>query len=209
MGLVAYRCAPRAWSPVGNGGGADNGTSRAEENVVIRRLLAVLIVCWLVGLSWFALALPGPSQAAQTDAIVVLTGGPGRFKRALQVLAAGRAKRLLVSGVDPVVRRSEFEAVQGVPPHLSHCCIDLGKDATDTVTNAQEAVQWIEKYKFRSVRLITTNWHMRRAQFELERSLPQGVQLVIDAVESEPSMTTLVVEYNKYISRRFAALLGY
>ncbi len=175
---------------------------------MIKRLIAFILIGWLIGLGWFAFSLPGPSRAAQTDAIVVLTGGPGRFKRALQVLAAGRAKRLLVSGVDPIVRRSEFEAVQGVPPHLSGCCIDLGKDATDTVSNAQEAVAWIKANRFTSIRLITTDWHMRRALFEVKRALPDHFILVADAVESEPSLSTLLVEYNKYIFRRLAVLFG-
>jgi uncharacterized SAM-binding protein YcdF (DUF218 family) len=175
---------------------------------MIRRFLALVFFAWLAGLGWFALTLPTPSREAQTDAIVVLTGGKGRFKRGLEVLAAGRAQRMLVSGVDPVVRRKEFEAVQGVPPRLSECCIDLGKEATDTITNAQEAIAWIKARQFRSVRLITTNWHMPRARFELERGLPSGITLVIDAVESEPSMTTLIVEYNKYIWRHVTVLFG-
>jgi uncharacterized SAM-binding protein YcdF (DUF218 family) len=173
-----------------------------------RRVIALIIIAWLGGLALFALILPGPSSTAQTDGIVVLTGGKGRFKRGLEVLAAGRAKRMLVSGVDPVVRRREFEAVQGVPPHLSQCCIDLGKEATDTVSNAQEAAAWVRQFGFKSVRLITTNWHMRRAEFELRHALAPDVIIEIDAVESEPSLVTLMTEYNKYLVRRVTVAFG-
>jgi uncharacterized SAM-binding protein YcdF (DUF218 family) len=175
---------------------------------VIKRFIAAIIILWLLGLGVFAFALPQPSTLARTDGIVVLTGGKGRFMRGLEVLAAGRAKRMLVSGVDPVVRRREFEAVQGVPPHLSNCCIDLGKEATDTISNAQEAAAWVQRNRYTSVRLITTDWHMRRAAFELQRYLPPNVQLEIDAVESEPGLITLTTEYNKYLARRTAVFLG-
>jgi uncharacterized SAM-binding protein YcdF (DUF218 family) len=175
---------------------------------VIRRTLAALFAVWLLGLVWFAVTLPGPSDVASTDAIIVLTGGKGRFQRGLEVLAAGRAKRMLVSGVDPVVRRREFEAVQGVPPHLSQCCIDLGKEATDTITNAEEAKVWIKRYQFKSVRLVTTDWHMRRAAFEMRRGFDPSIFVVIDAVKGNPGLVTLAVEYNKYLSRRVAVLFG-
>jgi uncharacterized SAM-binding protein YcdF (DUF218 family) len=175
---------------------------------MIRRTIGALVAAWLLGLVWFAVTLPGPSNVAYTDAIVVLTGGKGRFQRGLEVLAAGRAKRMLVSGVDPVVRRREFEAVQGVPPHLSQCCIDLGKDATDTITNAEEATVWLKRYQFKSVRLVTTDWHMRRAVFEMSRILDPKTSVVIDAVKGSPGLVTLMVEYNKYLSRRIAVLFG-
>jgi uncharacterized SAM-binding protein YcdF (DUF218 family) len=175
---------------------------------MIRRTLAALFAVWLLGFAWFAVTLPGPSDVASTDAIIVLTGGKGRFQRGLEVLAAGRAKRMLVSGVDPVVRRREFEAVQGVPPHLSQCCIDLGKEATDTITNAEEAQVWIKRYQFKSVRLVTTDWHMRRAAFEMRRGLDASIYVVIDAVKGNPGLITLGVEYNKYLSRRVAVLFG-
>ena len=59
-----------------------------------------------------------------------------------------------------------------------------------------------------SVRLVTTDWHMPRARFEIARQLPDGVKLVGDAVESNPRFTQLFTEYNKYLLRRFAVVLG-
>jgi uncharacterized SAM-binding protein YcdF (DUF218 family) len=168
----------------------------------------LIAVVWLLGLAWFAIFLPGPSNVARTDAIVVLTGGPGRFKRGLAVLAAGRAQRLLVSGVDRSVKRVEFDVAQRVPPQLSACCIDLGKDAVDTVSNAQEAAGWMHRHKFRSVRLITTDWHMRRARFELGRAMGNDAVIVSDAVPSQPDLLTLFVEYNKLLARLVSVAFG-
>jgi uncharacterized SAM-binding protein YcdF (DUF218 family) len=175
---------------------------------VIRRIVSLIVIVWLLGLAWFAIFLPGPSDVARTDAIVVLTGAPGRFKRGLAVLAAGRAQRLLVSGVDRSVKRIEFDAAQHVPPQLSACCIDLGKDAVDTISNAREAAEWAQRRKFKSVRLITTDWHMRRAQFEFHRALGNDVMIASDAVPSQPNLVTLFIEYNKLLARFVSVAFG-
>ena len=175
---------------------------------MIRRLLSLAVIVWLLGFAVFAVTLPGPADPSTTDGIIVLTGGKGRIERGLALLEQGDAKRMLVSGVDPSVRAGELVAVQGAPPHLFACCVDLGKDAIDTRTNAQESARWVRRYKFASVRLVTTDWHMPRARFELTRELGDGVAVTSDAVDSAPGLGILVREYNKYWLRRFAALLG-
>ena len=175
---------------------------------MIRRMASFLVLCWLVGLAWFAIFLPGPSAPVRTDAIIVLTGGPGRLRHGIVLLETKQAERLLVSGVDRSVKRTEFDLAQNVPPYLSACCIDLGKDAVDTVTNARESANWIRKHKFRSVRLVTTDWHMRRARFELERALGDDATVVGDAVKSAPGLDTLLREYNKLLARHVSVLVG-
>lgn len=174
---------------------------------MIGRLIALGLLVWSIGFVVFGVTLPDPSTVARTDGIVVLTGGPGRVQRGLQVLAADRAKRMLVSGVDPVVRDVEFDAVQAVPARLSACCIDLGKQAKDTVTNATEAADWAKRNRIRSVRLVTSDWHMRRAALEFDRAFGADVLVVEDAVETAPGLVTLFVEYNKYLARRVMMVL--
>jgi uncharacterized SAM-binding protein YcdF (DUF218 family) len=175
---------------------------------VIRRVLALLLIFWVFGLIAFAVSLPGRSKATKTDGIVVLTGAPGRFKRGLELLEAGRAKRMLVSGVHSDVRPGEFVIAQNVPDRLIKCCIDLGKEAIDTVSNAEETAAW-KKNKYRSIRLVTTDWHMPRAKFELARALKGEALIVPEGVRSQPGFATLFKEYNKYLARRIAVLLGF
>ncbi|MFM7029343.1 MAG: YdcF family protein [Chakrabartia sp.] len=176
---------------------------------MIRRLFAFAFLAWLLGLIWFAVFLPRPAPSGvRTDAVVVLTGAPGRFQRGLDVLKAHRAERLLVSGVDPSVRRAELDQVMGVPRPLSRCCIDLDKASVDTISNARETARWITAHHYSSVRLVTSDWHMRRARLELEHSLPGKVRIVSDAVPSEVSLTQLFKEYNKLLARVIALELG-
>lgn len=175
---------------------------------MIRRLISLALIVWLLGLAWFVVSLPRPAADTTTDAIVVLTGGKGRIERGIALLKAGKAKRMLVSGVDPSVRPRELAAVQNVPPALFECCIDLGKQAVDTRSNAEETARWISQRDFRTVRLVTTDWHMPRARFELKRALAGRAEIVPDAVNSAPSLAVLFREYNKLLARRVAALIG-
>lgn len=175
---------------------------------MIRRALALLFVFWFLGLVWFAMFLPGPADAGKTDAVVVLTGGAGRFERGLDTLKAGQADRMLVSGVDPTVRRAEFEVLRNVPPKISRCCIDLDKASVDTISNARETARWIKGRNYRSVRLVTSDWHMRRAKMELDHVVGPGVRVVGDAVRSNPSLTQLFKEYNKLVARFLALEIG-
>lgn len=173
---------------------------------MIRRILSLMLILWALGFAWFAIDLPQPAHDENTDAIVVLTGGPGRIERGVAVLEAHQAQRMLVSGVDRRVTladiQSTFHAPVGV---LSQ--IDLGRSAVDTRSNALETKRWIAAHKYKSIRLITTDWHMRRARFELRQVL-SDVTVVPDAVKSEPDLMGLLREYHKYLFRRGAALIG-
>lgn len=175
---------------------------------MIRRLLSLILLAWLLGFVWFAVLLPQPQDGGRTDAVLVLTGGEGRIDRGLEALEKGWAHDMLVSGVDREVRPQEFEAEYAVPPKLMRCCVTLGFDSVDTRSNAREAARWIASNRITSVRLVTTDWHMRRAAYDLQRMMPPDVVLIRDAVPSRPSFRTLFLEYNKMLARRFARLWG-
>jgi uncharacterized SAM-binding protein YcdF (DUF218 family) len=174
---------------------------------VIRRILSLLILAYAFGYALFVVLLPGPGDNRATDAIVVLTGGAGRIDRGLELLEKGRARRMLISGVDRSVRPIELAVHSGRDQALFECCIDLGRESVDTRSNAEETARWLAKHKFRTVRLVTTDWHMARARFELSRRTGD-VDVLGDAIDSEPSFRQLFAEYNKYLLRRVAAPLG-
>lgn len=173
---------------------------------MIRRALSLLFLVWAIGFLWFVVALPKPADGARTDAVIVPTGGPGRIARGLAVLDRGLARRMLVSGVDPEVRPNEFAVQFGVRPRTMACCVTLGYAAVDTRSNASETAKWVAQNEVRSLRLVTTDWHMRRAAGELDRTLPASVTVVRDAVPSQPDLSTLFLEYHKLIASRAAGL---
>lgn len=175
---------------------------------MIARLFAMILLAWMLGFGWFALLLPQPLDGRTTDAIVVLTGGAGRIDRGLDLMRDGAAKRMFISGVERSVRPAELAERYHAKLALFTCCITLGREAIDTRSNGIETAHWLDRRGYDTVRLITSDWHMRRAAFELRQALPPDIILFYDAVPGNPSLTMLFKEYNKYLLRRAAALIG-
>jgi uncharacterized SAM-binding protein YcdF (DUF218 family) len=173
---------------------------------VIRRFLGGLVTLWAFGFLWFALFLPQPAEPAPSDAIIVPTGGGGRIERGLELLRLRQSTHLLVTGVDPEVKPHEFAAEYKVSQRTMACCVTLDFAAVDTRSNARESAAWVAAGKYKRLRLVTTDWHIRRAAFELGRALPADVEVIEDAVPSKPSFDTLFLEYHKLIAAMLASL---
>jgi uncharacterized SAM-binding protein YcdF (DUF218 family) len=173
---------------------------------MIARATSLLLLLYALGFVFFAFTLGKPARAGArpTDAAVVLTGGSGRIEHAVDVVRQRKAKRLLVAGTDPAVTKADIALRLGRDRRIVACCVDLGSESVDTRSNAEEAARWLNGRGYKSVRLITSDWHMRRAAYEFRRVLKDRVKVVTDGVRSEPSFLTLFGEYNKYVLRRLA-----
>lgn len=177
---------------------------------MIWRLISALTLLYGLGFVLFGLTLGQPAGpgAGKTDGVVVLTGGDGRLEQGVQVLEDGKAKRLLVAGADPAVRKRDIARRVPGSGRLVKCCVDLGSESVDTRSNAVEAQAWLEARHFKSYRLITSDWHMRRAAFEFDRQIGSKMTRIDDAVRSEPRFRTIFMEYNKYLLRRLGLMVG-
>lgn len=175
---------------------------------MITRFIAMLFLIWALGFMLFAATLPQPAGKVKTDAVVVLTGGAGRIPHGLEVLEDGLAEQLLVTGVDPEVTPDEFAAEYGVRHRQMRCCVTLGFTARDTRGNASETAEWLEGRDITTLRLVTTDWHMRRAATELARTLPAHITVIRDAVPSGIKLGTLFLEYNKLLASWLAAQIN-
>ncbi|WP_310496765.1 YdcF family protein [Sandarakinorhabdus sp.] len=175
---------------------------------VLVRIAAVLLLGWIGGFVWFSQTLPGPAPLAlKTDAVVVLTGGAGRLQRGLQVLEARAARRMLVSGVGRDTTRRQLALAAGIAKKRLDTT-DLGYEAVDTRSNAEETARWVAKNDFRIIRLVTSSGHMRRSMLELTRVLPPAVEVVPDGVPVPPQLSSIASEYSKYLLRRVALASG-
>jgi len=175
---------------------------------MIARFVSFLLILYMLGFVLFAVTLGKPaSESVHTDAAVVLTGGSGRIERGIEVVRARQAGRLLIAGADPSVTKADLARhIPGSGPTL-RCCVDLGSESVDTRSNAEEAQRWLVKGRYKSLRLITSDWHMRRAQYEFRKVLGQRYTIIADGVPTEPSFLTLFGEYNKFALRRVAVWL--
>lgn len=108
-----------------------------------------------------------PPLDPRADAIVVLTGGYQRIDQAVELLQKGAGKRLLISGVHPTTTPKQIRRMTQASPELFTCCVDVGYDALDTIGNAQEASNWIHQRGYKSVLVVTNNYHMPRSLAEL------------------------------------------
>lgn len=178
----------------------------------LRWLALALIVLWLGGLGWFvtsSLLLRG-DPSTPTDAIVVLTGGRLRLETGLVLFAAGGAKKLFISGVNQRVDRTELLRPFGPAADRAACCIVLGHAADNTLGNAQETAAWMGQEDYRSLRLVTSWYHMQRSLLEFGRAMPDIAIVAhpVFAQRLEPerwwswygAAELIIGEYHKYMA---------
>jgi uncharacterized SAM-binding protein YcdF (DUF218 family) len=179
---------------------------------VIIAVLAITFVAVVAGFAGFISQLRGteakPSRTA--DGIVVLTGGSSRVSDAMELLADGYGKRLLISGVHPTNAASDISRSLTDNQSLLSCCVDLDRSAVNTRSNAAETRRWARERGFKSLIVVTSNYHMPRAIVELSHAMPDitliPFAVVGDKWREEPWWTNgattrlLLSEYVKYVA---------
>ena len=153
---------------------------------LLRSLLfatVLLIALFAIGFVLFANSIERAqnNDDVRADGIVVLTGGEARIDRAVNLLAEGRAKRLLISGVHPSTTTGQLQKRNPKSGPLFRCCIDLDKQALNTSGNADETQVWAQRQDFDSLIVVTSSYHMPRTLLELRRAMPD-VDLIPYAV---------------------------
>jgi uncharacterized SAM-binding protein YcdF (DUF218 family) len=143
------------------------------------------------------------------DGIVVLTGGDSRVTDALELLASGRGKRLLITGVNTGTTTTDIARHTVDYTKWLGCCVDLDYAALNTFGNAVQARRWALEHGFTSLIVVTSAYHMPRALAELAHQLPDATLIpypvVSDRLRIEPwwsngTTTRLVLsEYLKYL----------
>jgi uncharacterized SAM-binding protein YcdF (DUF218 family) len=185
---------------------------RSWLRATIVAVLAIVFVIAAIGFVGFLSQLRGAEikPASHADGIVVLTGGSSRVSDAMELLAGGYGKRQLISGVHPTNAASDISRSLPDNQSLLSCCVDLDRSAVNTRSNAAETRRWARDRGFKSLIVVTSNYHMPRAIVELSHAMP-GVALIPFAVvgdkwRDEPWWTNgatlrlLLSEYVKYVA---------
>jgi uncharacterized SAM-binding protein YcdF (DUF218 family) len=146
----------------------------------------------------------------RADGIVALTGGAQRIGDAIDLLAKGYGRRLLITGVNERTSRDEIARLNPRLRRLVDCCVDLDHRARNTIGNAAETRRWAERNDFRSLIVVTSNYHMPRALIELQNVLPQADKVPFAVVhegtqteswwKSPASTRLLASEYLKFLA---------
>lgn len=171
---------------------------------------ALLLALWLGGFLAFVDSLPKPptKPPPQADGIVALTGGKDRLMAAMALLTAHKGRRLLISGVHQATPREDLKHLLDDPNDQFDCCVDVDRIARNTVGNADETARWAHEHGFRSLIVVTAQYHMPRSLLELGRALPNCTLTPYPVVPSDldampwwhPGIARiLAAEYTKYI----------
>jgi len=146
-------------------------------------LVAALLLAG--GFLWFVSTIASEEVTLDhgADGIVVLTGAAARIPDGIELLAAERGKRLLITGVHRTISAREIARLTPLYTKYFKCCIDLDRSALNTFGNALETKRWTHQHNFMSLIVVTSNWHMPRALVELEHQLPE-VRLIAYPVMS-------------------------
>ena len=186
----------------------------------VGRFLFVVLAAASFGFVWFLSQVSStemkPSQNA--DGIVVLTGGSSRVSDAMELLAAGYGKRLLISGVHPTNGFNDIQRSLPDSQRLLACCVDLDRSAVNTRSNATETRRWAVERGFQSLIVVTSNYHMPRAIVELSSAMPEikliPFSVIGDKWRDEPWWTSgaalrlLLSEYAKFLFAELRLALG-
>src|SRR6185503_11288573 len=167
------------------------------------------VIC--AGFVWFIYHVPAEeiSLDRNADGIVVLTGGASRIADAIELLAAGRGKRLLISGVHRATSAAEIARIMPRHEGLVACCVDLDYSAVNTVGNAVGTRRWARDRGFTSLIVVTSAYHMPRTMAELEKQMPDTVLVPFPVVTeklrnepwwaSAPTARLILSEYAKFV----------
>ena len=178
-------------------------------------VLCVFVTLSLIAmLQHFILTLPKPASGdvSITDGIVVATGRQARIEEGLRLLSEGRASQMLVTGVGKGISHTSLKRTLRLTTaqiRVLECCVDLDAAARDTIGNARSAALWADANALKSLRLVTANYHLPRAQNEFQRAFPETSLHVFAVLPPDlkldtwyrhwPSAKLLVREYGKYL----------
>jgi len=176
--------------------------------------LLIALMIWGLGLLAFTGRVDQSTPAPEppiADGVVVLTGASNiRLEAATKLLEEGKGQRLLISGVNREATRADVQTVTKAVKPIYDCCVDLGFTAANTVGNALETAEWAKSKGYKSLIVVTADYHMPRSMLELKAAMP-GVKLFPYPVQTESlnahrwwktgsSARRMIVEYCKYLA---------
>jgi len=144
-------------------------------STLFRAIVIAAVAVFVGGFVVYAVSLTdlAPPADPNADGIVVLTGGSDRIKAGVMLLGDGRGQRLLITGVNPAVDNDEiFRLIGTEVDGPAPCCIDIDREAEDTIGNATETRDWVAEHGYGSLIVVTSDYHMARALTEFAMVMP-------------------------------------
>ncbi len=145
----------------------------------------------------------------RADCAVVLTGGPGRVREGFDLLAQGQVHKLIISGVHPKATLREIFPQWPYYGPLRVEDVVLERRSTTTYGNAQQSLPLVEAVRCRSLVLITSHLHMRRAYKTFRQVYPPEILILSRAVSSGSVPPRAMDLANEVLKSLFYSLWAY
>ncbi|MCL6229152.1 YdcF family protein [Bartonella bilalgolemii] len=180
-------------------------------------LIIILIFCFtFVAFTEKVGQLIPPHPLPKVDAIIVLTGGKNRIETGLELLQKKLGSRLLISGVNTTTHPHKLVRIMNINPRLFSCCVDIDHQAVNTQGNAKESAHWINKHRYKTLYIVTHDYHMIRSLLEFKYLMPNVnfiaypiKQDVADSwIKQANQIRLLALEYVKNISVKIRIILS-
>jgi uncharacterized SAM-binding protein YcdF (DUF218 family) len=120
----------------------------------------------------------------EADCAVVVTGGPGRVREGLDLLAQRQVRKLIIAGVHPSAALRDIFPQWPFYGELSADDVILEKRSTTTFGNAVQSEPLVSALRCRQVILVTSSLHMPRTFKTFRQVFPAEVQIIPRAVSS-------------------------
>lgn len=167
------------------------------------------ILLWVGGFAVFdAYIKKTQNNGKKTDAIVVLTGGKNRILESFNLFNNEMADILIISGVSDNVSLKELQRQNKTVITNNSDKIFIGREAATTYQNAIEVSEIIRRNNVRSVRLVTSYYHIPRSKEEILAHNPD-IEVIVHPVYSQNvsskwwknwnSFKLVASEFNKFI----------
>ena len=142
---------------------------------VLTRALPLAVLSWALVVG-AAFALRHGGRPIRADAVVVLEGSKPRLPKGLQLVAQGYAPLLVISKGDDKKLERKLCAGRGWPAHVRVLCFVANPPSTRG--EAEFIGRLARERGLRRIDVVTSQFHVFRAQLLLERCYHGDLQMV-------------------------------
>ncbi len=168
---------------------------RRSKFLSVFSILVIVIFGWRFTLEYREISrtpIDSWVRDQRADCAVVLTGGSGRVKEGMDLLARRAVRKLIISGVNPQAEWRDIFPNWPYYQDVSESDIVLERKSRTTFGNAQQTVAVAEALACRDLLVVTSRYHLHRAlstfRAEFEDRMPVEGRAISVASSDGPSL---------------------
>jgi len=175
---------------------------------IIKLILSLTLLLWCLGFFYFLYVTNNISNDNRnvTDSIVIFGGKQQNLYSGVQLLKLGYAPLIFITGNKPKEDYRNFLKTQKIAPE--QFIFDQHIESNN-FNHAMDAIMFLKKYRFNSMRLVVSAYQLPRAILELEASVSPEIIIIPHHIsQKQPNYSMVFKEYSKYILMLVASFIG-